>query len=167
MPKEGRAEGFTLIELLVVIAIIGLLSSVVLASLNTARGRARDAKRFSDLEQVRTALEMYYADHGQYPVQSSWKGTSDGCYGGTADPNAAIPGLAPTYIPVVPEDPSPAGSGCYLYRSGGPDYKFMAHMRIESGSIAPGEPHARQPLGCSTPYTQPSAAVYSAGAACW
>ena len=47
-----RNKGFTLIELLVVIAIIGILSSVVLASLNTARSKGRDARRLSDLKQI-------------------------------------------------------------------------------------------------------------------
>ena len=60
-------RGFTLIELLVVIAIIGILSSVVLASLNSARGKARDAVRKSDLSQIQTALEMYYDSYGGYP----------------------------------------------------------------------------------------------------
>ena len=60
-------KGFTLIELLVVIAIIGILSSVVLASLNTARAKARDAKRLSDMHQMRIALEFYYNSFGRYP----------------------------------------------------------------------------------------------------
>jgi len=60
-------RGFTLIELLVVIAIIGILSSVVLASLNTARGKARDARRKADLSEIRKALEMYYDSYGGYP----------------------------------------------------------------------------------------------------
>jgi len=64
---QRRSTGFTLIELLVVISIIGMLSSIVLASLNTARAKARDARRVSDLRQVQTALEFYYDKHGNYP----------------------------------------------------------------------------------------------------
>lgn len=63
-PQHVRAQGFTLIELLVVIAIIGLLSSVVLVSLNSARMKARDARRIVDLKQIRLALEMYYDQFG-------------------------------------------------------------------------------------------------------
>ena len=53
-------KGFTLIELLVVIAIIGVLSTIVLVSLNTARQKARDVRRVSDMRQVALGLEMYY-----------------------------------------------------------------------------------------------------------
>lgn len=69
--KNRTKKGFTLIELLVVIAIISILSSVVLASLNEARSKARDARRFSDLENVRIALELYRDDNGRYPTFSS------------------------------------------------------------------------------------------------
>jgi len=61
-------RGFTLIELLVVIAIIGLLSSIVLVSLQGARAAARDAKRQMELAQVQRALEMYYTQTGSYVV---------------------------------------------------------------------------------------------------
>ena len=54
------SKGFTLIELLVVIAIIGILSSVVLASLNTARNRGSDAAIKADLSGARAAAELYY-----------------------------------------------------------------------------------------------------------
>lgn len=53
-----KRKGFTLIELLVVIAIIGLLSSLAVVSLNSAREKARDARRVSDVRQLATLIEM-------------------------------------------------------------------------------------------------------------
>ncbi|HVS79849.1 MAG TPA: type II secretion system protein [Candidatus Paceibacterota bacterium] len=61
-PAAGA--GFTLIELLVVIAIIGILSAVVLASLNTARAKGADAAIKSDLQSVRDEAEVYYDGTG-------------------------------------------------------------------------------------------------------
>lgn len=57
--KKTYTQGFTLIELLVVIAIIGILSSVVLVSLNSARGKGSDAAIKANLNTIRTQAEVY------------------------------------------------------------------------------------------------------------
>jgi len=58
--SSSARRGFTLIELLVVIAIIGILSAVVLASLNTARNKGADAAIKSNIDNARAAAELYY-----------------------------------------------------------------------------------------------------------
>ncbi len=88
-PCKRGSRGFTLIELLVVIAIIGMLASTVLVSLGGARQKGRDAKRISDLANIRTALELYYDSKGEMPKS---------LYGSAA-------GLAPDFISKVPTDP--------------------------------------------------------------
>jgi len=110
MRQKKLKSGFTLIELLVVIAIIGILSSVVLASLNSARAKARDAKRIADFRQIQTALELFYDSYGRYPVTAgapTWDGhwqffstcleTGAGC-------GFATPGFQPP-ISKVSQDP--------------------------------------------------------------
>lgn len=57
---KNKNKGFTLIELLVVIAIIGILSSVVLASLNTARNKGADAAVKANLSSIRPQAEIVY-----------------------------------------------------------------------------------------------------------
>ncbi len=65
MPK--KINSFTLIELLVVIAIIGILATIVVVNISNVRAKARDMKRVEELNQIRTALEMYYSQYGKYP----------------------------------------------------------------------------------------------------
>lgn len=84
-------KGFTLIELLVVIAIIGILASVVLASLGSARTKSRDTSKAAQIKEVKKAMEAYYLDNGAYPA--------------TADvpiQNFSVP----TYMPTIPGDGS-------------------------------------------------------------
>lgn len=64
-------RGFTLIELLVVIAIIGVLSSIVLTSLNSARVKARDTQRVTEVREIAKALTAYFIDHGYFPTYSN------------------------------------------------------------------------------------------------
>lgn len=72
---KRKEQGFTLVELLVVIAIIGILATLVLLQLGTARARARDTQRITTLSQVQSALETYAEENnGKYP---SGPGTLD------------------------------------------------------------------------------------------
>jgi prepilin-type N-terminal cleavage/methylation domain-containing protein len=74
-------KGFTLIELLVVIAIIGILSSVVLVSLGSARNKSKDAAIKSELASLRSAVELY-ANGGSYAAAftggNSWTSADSG-----------------------------------------------------------------------------------------
>ena len=74
--KILNKTGFTLIELLVVMAIIGILSAVVLTSLNGARQKGRDARRISDVKQIQLSLELYYDSTGGYPATIGTQGNS-------------------------------------------------------------------------------------------
>jgi prepilin-type N-terminal cleavage/methylation domain-containing protein len=93
---RNSEKGFTLIELLVVVAIIGILSSVVLSSLNSARAKGRDARRMSDIRQIQNAVELYIEDNGHAPdVFALDKNDWD-----------TLPSfLVPKYISSLPKDP--------------------------------------------------------------
>ncbi|MBU1159821.1 type II secretion system GspH family protein [Patescibacteria group bacterium] len=65
--KTKNHKGFTLIELLVVLAIITLIFSLILASMSTARKKARDSTRLQEFSEIRKALELFYNQYGMYP----------------------------------------------------------------------------------------------------
>lgn len=111
-----KKKGFTLIELLVVIAIIGLLATLAVVALNSARSKARDSRRVSDVKNISTALELYYNDQSSYPVVSA--GTILGVVGSsnTLSSDSGFSGTASgiTYMSSVPSNPSPGGVN-YVY----------------------------------------------------
>ncbi len=139
---KQNQKGFTLIELLVVIAIIGLLASVVLLALNSARSKSRDAKRVADVRQMTSALELFYNDNNGYP--------------------ATLSSLVSSYIGAVPAAPLPVDGGCannssasntYTYAGVGtlagnvyPDYTYKFCLGASTGSLASGA-HTASPAG--------------------
>jgi len=64
--KKKKKKGFTLIELLVVIAIIGILATIVIVNVNSARNKAKDAVIKADVEGLRNAAEMWYTTGNTY-----------------------------------------------------------------------------------------------------
>jgi general secretion pathway protein G len=120
--KKLNKKGFTLIELLVVIAIIGLLSTLAVVALNSARQKSRDARRVADVKQIQTALELFYNDCGSYPLQaaatafSAATSYSNGCSGGVT---------LGTFMQQIPTNPTPLDNtptctdpnGSYYYQS--------------------------------------------------
>src|SRR5258706_992741 len=70
-PHTKQKKGFTLIELLVSIAIIATLIGLALPNYLSARGRAKDARRKEDLQQLKSALQLYYNDFHKYPPSGS------------------------------------------------------------------------------------------------
>ena len=124
-------KAFTLIELLVVIVIIGVLATLAVVAISSARTKARDAKRISDLKQISTALEMYHADY-------------------TAYPNLITPGQplvsedgTKTYMAKVPNNPTPRAEGAcadldYQYSAGNDNYSLIGCLSKAVGDVPAG-----------------------------
>ncbi len=116
--QDEKLGGFSIIELIIVIAIIGLLSVMGMAAIQDARESARDARRISDLSQLRLALFLYFDDYDSYPPTISGGGTTadtsnnppDGSiFSGVANP------LVPKYTSQVFVDPMNGPNYYYQY----------------------------------------------------
>ncbi len=108
-------RAFTLVELLVVIAIIGILATIVLVSLNTARIRARDTKRLGDIRQIQLALELFADSHNQvYPQADMYSTTA--CGTGVACGLASSDSCGTRQcLSTVPRDPTGTPAPQYWY----------------------------------------------------
>ena len=88
-----KNKGFTLIELLVVIAIIGLLSTIVLVSLNSARNKAKDTRIKADIGQIRSVAELNADTSNTYVLAAPY---TTQCNTLAADINAQVPANSAT-----------------------------------------------------------------------
>lgn len=130
----NKKTGFTLIELLVVVAIIGLLASVVLASLNSARAKARDARRRAELYELTNALELYYSQYGSYPISTSnCAGQSSDAWCRDSQGSDWIPGLSEFISMPHNIQPLAAPGWVYHYYGNANQYWLMTKLH----SVAP------------------------------
>ena len=141
---QNSKKGFTLIELLVVIAIIGLLSTLAVVALNSARQRSRDAKRVADIRQIQTALELGFSETNGYPVAASAVTLGAGSEkvlcnnAGTAAWQATSASCTTVYMGLVPSNPSPGGAN-YSYTSNGTSsYSVTFTLEGATGQLGSG-----------------------------
>ncbi len=127
-------KGFTLIELLVVIAIIGILSTIAVVVLGSARETARDKVRISDMTLLHANLELYFARYNEYPHADEAIAVGTGQYrlmcndgvDGFAIDNSECADDLQSIIPAAP-----SGSGAYVYESKEPYTTYSVKVELE------------------------------------
>lgn len=128
-----KNKGFTLIELLVVIAIIGILSSVVLASLTTARTKGQDAAVQSQVSSLRSQAELYYSSNGNvytsFCTDASKTGNASAIFAGIKSQVTAFDKTSGTYCVA-----STTGWAVYTPLPSAPGYGFCADSSGKSAT---------------------------------
>ncbi|MDE2025404.1 MAG: type II secretion system protein [Patescibacteria group bacterium] len=138
LTQSKQQKGFTLIELLVVIGILAILLAIVLIAINPAKqfGQANDTKRHSDVNAILNAIGAYEADHnGALPaaIPLGVDATAAKPIDNTAGDANICADLVPTYISLLPQDPSLASdagvdqAGCTAAGGYSTDYTVWAN----------------------------------------
>lgn len=154
---DRSSKGFTIGELLIVIVVIAILAAVVFISYNNLQSRARDTARQSDIRQVHKLIELYYAEHGHYPITTPAGVMGDGIAIGwqtdgidlATDANCHVGMQTAEWVPdldvPLPQSIPNTGKGaignsnpidhqgCYVYMSDGERYILSAWNNVESG----------------------------------
>jgi len=131
--------GFTLVEILVVLAIIGIIVGIATISVSTIRQKSRDIKRLKEVDSVRTALQMYFYNEGQYPNSITFGSTLTGSSSSS------------TYMALLPTNPSPRNDGicpdndyAYYTTATSTNYKLDFCLSTPVGNVSSGQK-------CATP----------------
>jgi len=138
-------RGFTLIETLVVVGIVGILISLSVAGLRGAQSSARDSQRKTDLQDIRSALEIYKTDCGVYPSEPlPWGGQLIGNDGANCP-------ASNVYMTQVPQDPQNATKGYkYEYVTNGTFTTYALCAKAENSSTSPTTCAGAVGRNCST-----------------
>lgn len=120
-----KNRGFTLGEILIVVAIIGILSSIVWASLGGARMKGRDGARIADIKQIEQALEVYFSSCNAYPTQNS----------GNLPAELVSSSCGGNILSALPVDPTNTNPFVYKYYTanigaGGLKYHICARLEL-------------------------------------
>ena len=131
-------SAFTLVELLVVIAIIGILSTLSVVALNSARSKARDARRLSDVKQIGMALEMYLDTKGVYPETPVL--SDNGVITGLCLSDLGISSTcgADIYLQKIPAGPKKNENYTYFSLHNQSDYRVNFELENNSGGFTAG-----------------------------
>jgi prepilin-type N-terminal cleavage/methylation domain-containing protein len=129
-------RGFTVLEALIVLAVFGLLATLAILSLNSARASLRDAQRLSDISVLRSSLSQYWLEKATYPTTA---GVDLGSPGSNTDMLSAAGFVArtdptqPIYLNRVPT--GPRVDEYYRYRAGANGYsiRFQTETRTDLG----------------------------------
>jgi len=123
------SKAFTLIELLVVMAIMSILTIISVSQFQVAKKKARDTQRRSDLSAVSKAIEMFYADYGEFPSNNPSTGVPsfniNGMWGGSFQDGSYV------YMKVMPVESSLTAYP-YCYKVSGDNKSFGLFTKLES-----------------------------------
>lgn len=131
-----RKNGYTFVEILVVVTIIALIAGISAVSYNSTNKNARDARRLSDVETIRSALELFRSELGYYPDLSDVDGH---CITATEIVDDSTPPVV--YLNLIPKDPSDINSPrlesdpCYTYSLGNPAVTYQITYKTEKDGL--------------------------------
>ncbi len=138
-------KGFTLVELLVVISVVGILATVLIATINPGNQirKSNDVQRKTALKTLQSALEQYYQDNGSYPVPTGnicVSSSTTGCWSLSTATRLLGP-FGANYIKSMPLDPTQSGSNCtnmggthrvYAYQAPAGGASYILSARLEN-----------------------------------
>jgi general secretion pathway protein G len=143
--NSSKISGFTLIELMVSIAIVGVIFGVVISSAAAIQRSGRNAQRETDLRNLQSAIQQYYADHNYYPQTTAVTFTS----------TSTLSDGPKVYLQKMPLDPQGSLQYCYvsqLNKAGGTCDNTAAGGRCQYYSLCGAkEPRSSAASLCPAP----------------